>query len=61
MRVMYPGPKAAVVIDEVEIKRGEEGELTAEQFKRAEELGVMRAADAPAQMQEPKKSGQGGE
>lgn len=49
MRVRYPGPNLAVEIDNVVINRGEEADLTQEQFKRAEPLGIERVDTAAAE------------
>lgn len=49
MRVRYPGPLLSVIVDNVEIARGEEADLTKEQFERAEPLGVERVDGAAAE------------
>lgn len=57
MRVRYPGPRKALVIDGVEIKRGEEAELTAAQLKRAEAYGVERVETEAKEQTKSEESG----
>lgn len=59
MRVRYPGPLLSVIVDNVEILRGEEADLTKEQFERAEPLGVERVDPAAAEPSKEATKGSG--
>lgn len=46
MRVTYAGPYAAVEVDGVRIERGQEANLTADQFERVKHRGVWPVGEA---------------